>query len=196
MKFELPPLPYAINALEPGMSARTLEFHWGKHLAAYINNLNGLIEATPMESDTLEQIVVESDGAIFNNAAQAWNHIFFFYELSPMPQIEPYGSLLDVIIRDFGTVDNLKAEFNKAATSLFGSGWAWLSVNSDGKLAITQGPNAANPLKSGATPLLTVDVWEHSYYLDYQNRRADFVTAFWTLLDWKVICKRYEDTVL
>lgn len=195
MKFELPALPYALNALEPTMSARTLEFHWGKHHAAYINNLNKLIEGTEMENDTLEEIVKKSDGGIFNNAAQAWNHTFFFYELSPNAKKAPEGKLAEAIDNDFGSLDQFKEEFAKAGSTLFGSGWAWLSVGKDGKLEITQGTNAQNPLKNGATPLLTVDVWEHAYYLDYQNRRPDFLTGFWDILDWAVIEKRYEDTL-
>lgn len=195
MKFELPALPYAINALEPTMSARTLEFHWGKHHAAYINNLNKLIEGTEMEKDTLEEIVKKSDGGIFNNAAQAWNHTFFFYELSPNAKKAPEGKLAEAIEKDFGSLDQFKEEFAKAGSTLFGSGWAWLSVGKDGKLEITQGANAQNPLKNGATPLLTVDVWEHAYYLDYQNRRPDFLAGFWEILDWGVVEKRYEDTL-
>lgn len=196
MKFELPPLPHPLNALEPKMSAHTLEFHWGKHLATYINNLNGLIDGTPMADDTLEQIVVKSDGPVFNNAAQAWNHIFFFYQLSPTPLIEPVGALSEAIINDFGSLEEFKAQFAKSATTLFGSGWAWLSLNSAGKLEITQGANAVNPLKSGATPLLTADVWEHSYYLDYQNRRPDYISALWSIVDWRVVGKRYDDALV
>lgn len=176
------------------MSARTLDYHWGKHLATYINNLNALLEGTPMLDGTLEEVVVKSDGAIFNNAAQAWNHIFFFYELSPTPLVAPYGALAEAIDRDFGSFEEFKTTFAKSAVSVFGSGWGWLSVK-DGKLEVTQGANAANPLKTGAVPLLTVDVWEHSYYLDYQNRRADYMAALWSMIDWRVICSRYEDTL-
>lgn len=194
MKFELPALPYALNALEPHMSAKTLEFHWGKHHAAYINNLNNLIAGTPMENDTLEEIVKKSEGPIFNNAAQAWNHTFFFYTLSPNGKKEPGGKLAEAIQRDFGSFEKMKEEFAKAGATLFGSGWAWLSANKEGKLEITQGPNAQNPLKSGATPLLTADVWEHAYYLDYQNRRPDFLSGLWKIIDWGVVEKRYEDS--
>lgn len=195
MKFELPALPYPVNALEPTMSARTIEFHWGKHEAAYINNLNGLIEGTPLEHDTLEEIVRKSDGAIYNNAAQAWNHIFFFFQLAPNGKREPGGPLLEAINNSFGSLEAFKEAFAKAGATLFGSGWAWLSVKPDGELEITQGPNAHNPLKNGSIPLLTADVWEHAYYLDYQNRRPDFLSGLWNLVDWKVIEKRYEDTL-
>lgn len=195
MKFELPALPYPVNALEPTMSARTIEFHWGKHEAAYINNLNGLIEGTPLENDTLEEIVRKSDGPIYNNAAQAWNHIFFFFQLAPNGKKEPGGALAEAIDRHFGSFAAFKEAFAKAGATLFGSGWAWLSVKPGGQLEITQGPNAHNPLKNGAVPLLTADVWEHAYYLDYQNRRPDFLSALWNLVDWKVIEKRYEDTL-
>ena len=195
MKFELPALPYPVNALEPTMSARTIEFHWGKHEAAYINNLNGLIEGTPLENDTLEEIVRKSDGPIYNNAAQAWNHIFFFFQLAPNGKKEPGGALAEAIDRHFGSFAAFKEAFAKAGATLFGSGWAWLSVKPDGQLEITQGPNAHNPLKNGAVPLLTADVWEHAYYLVYQNRRPDFLSALWNLVDWKVIEKRYEDTL-
>ncbi|WP_298062346.1 superoxide dismutase [uncultured Rikenella sp.] len=195
MKFELPALPYPVNALEPIMSARTVEFHWGKHEAAYINNLNGLIEGTPLENDTLEEIVRQSDGAIYNNAAQAWNHIFFFFQLAPNGKKEPEGVLREAIDRSFGSLGAFKEAFAKAGVTLFGSGWAWLSVAPDGSLEITQGPNAHNPLKNGSIPLLTADVWEHAYYLDYQNRRPDFLSGLWNLVDWKVIEKRYEDTL-
>ncbi|MDE6499769.1 MAG: superoxide dismutase [Rikenella sp.] len=195
MKFEHPALPYAANALEPIMSARTVEFHWGKHEAAYINNLNGLIEGTPLADETLEEIVRKADGAIYNNAAQAWNHIFFFFQLSPEARKRPEGVLAHAIDDSFGSFERFKEAFAKAGATLFGSGWAWLSVKPDGKLEITQGPNAHNPLRDGRTPLLTADVWEHAYYLDYQNRRPDFLSGLWELVDWRVIEKRYEDTL-
>ena len=149
MKFEHPALPYAANALEPVMSARTVEFHWGKHEAAYINNLNKLLEGTPMENDTLEEIVRKADGAIYNNAAQAWNHIFFFFQLSPDPKKKPEGVLAHAIEDSFGSLEKFKEEFAKAGATLFGSGWAWLSVKPDGKLVISQGSNAHNPLRDG-----------------------------------------------
>lgn len=195
MKFEHPALPYAADALEPVMSARTVEFHWEKHEAAYINNLNALIEGTPLADDTLEEIVRKADGAIYNNAAQAWNHIFFFFQLAPDGKRRPEGPLAQAIDNAFGSFEAFKEAFAKAGATLFGSGWAWLSVKPDGKLEITQGPNAHNPLRTGSTPLLTADVWEHAYYLDYQNRRPDFLAGLWELVDWEVIEKRYEDTL-
>ncbi len=194
MKFELPQLPYELNALEPVISAKTLEFHWGKHHAAYINNLNNLIAGTPMENDTLEEIVRKAEGPVFNNAAQAWNHTFFFFTLSPTAQTAPTGKLLEAINSTFGSFDKFKEEFAKAGVGLFGSGWAWLSVR-DGKLEVSQGPNASNPMVSGAIPLLTADVWEHAYYLDYQNRRPDFLSGLWSIIDWKIVEKRYEETL-
>lgn len=195
MKFELPALPYPADALEPTMSARTVEYHWGKHEAAYIKNLNGLIEGTPLENDTLEEIVRRADGAVYNNAAQAWNHIFFFFQLAPNGKKEPGGLLAEAIDNSLGSFGAFREAFAKAGATLFGSGWVWLSVAPDGKLEITQGPNAHNPLREGAIPLLTADVWEHAYYLDYQNRRPDFLSGLWNLVDWKVIEKRYEDTL-
>lgn len=195
MKFEHPALPYAADALEPVMSARTVEFHWGKHEAAYINNLNALLEGTPLADDTLEEIVRQADGAIYNNAAQAWNHIFFFFQLAPDGKRRPEGPLARAIDDAFGSFEAFQEAFAKAGATLFGSGWAWLSVKPDGKLEITQGPNAHNPLRTGSTPLLTADVWEHAYYLDYQNRRPDFLAGLWKLVDWEVVEKRYEDTL-
>ncbi|WP_274957262.1 superoxide dismutase [Millionella massiliensis] len=195
MKFELPALPYPVNALEPAMSARTIEFHWGKHEAAYINNLNSLIAGTPLENDTLEEIVRKAEGPVYNNAAQAWNHIFFFFQLAPNGQKSPSGALAKAIDDTYGSFDAFKEAFVKAGATLFGSGWVWLSARDDGSLEISQGPNALNPLKTGATPLLTADVWEHAYYLDYQNRRPDFLAGLWNLVDWRVIEKRYEDTL-
>lgn len=192
MKFELPALPYAISALEDKMSQRTLEFHWGKHHAAYVNNLNNLIPGTEFENMTLEQIICAAQGPIFNNAAQVWNHTFFFYELSPTPQSAPSGKLLEAINRDFGSFDLFRESFNKAGASLFGSGWVWLVKNKDNKLEIVAMPNAGNPLRDGLKPIMTADVWEHAYYLDYQNRRPDFLKAFWELLDWKVVEQRFD----
>ncbi len=194
MKFELPALPYALNALEPHISARTLEFHWGKHHAAYIDNLNRLVAGTPLEDDTLEEIVRRADGAVFNNAAQAWNHTFFFYALSPAAKLEPEGRLAEALARDFGSFEQFKSAFAAAGAGLFGAGWTWLSLRGD-KLEITTGSNAANPLTSGAAPLLTADVWEHAYYLDYQNRRADFLATLWQVTDWNVVEKRYEGSL-
>ncbi len=191
MKYELKPLPYALDALAPVISKQTLEFHYGKHLQAYINNTNTMVVGTPFENEPLEEIIKKAEGPLFNNAAQVWNHEFYFNQFSPVPQMMPTGALAEAINKAFGSFDAFKEQFAKAATGLFGSGWAWLVKNPDGTLAITQESNAGNPLRKGQTPLMTCDVWEHAYYLDYQNRRPDHVTAFWKILDWKVIEKRF-----
>jgi Fe-Mn family superoxide dismutase len=188
MKFELPKLSYAVEALAPAIGKETVEFHHGKHFQTYINNLNGLIQGTKFENADLETIVRESDGAIFNNAGQVWNHDIYFKTLSPFPKSEPSGKLLEAIKKSFGSFGEFKEEFGKAAVSLFGSGWAWLYKKDDGTLAISQEQNAGNPIHSRTgTPLIGCDVWEHSYYLDYQNRRVDYVKNYWNILDWKVI---------
>jgi Fe-Mn family superoxide dismutase len=191
MSFELPKLSYALNALEPVISQKTLEFHYGKHHQAYVNNLNNLVPGTKFENATLESIIKEADGGIFNNGAQVWNHTFFFNSLAPNAGGEPSGSLADAIKKDFGSFAEFKEKFSKSAVTLFGSGWAWLVKNGDGKLEIVQESNAGNPLRKGLTPILTCDVWEHAYYLDYQNRRPDFVESFWKLVDWKTINERF-----
>jgi len=191
MKFSLPELPYAQNALEPIISEKTISFHYGKHHLTYVNNLNGLIEGTEFENADLSTIVVKSEGPIFNNAAQIWNHNFYFLTLTPVKGSAPSDSLTKAIDAAFGSVENFKAEFNKAAISVFGSGWAWLVKDADGKLSIVKESNAGNPLTRGLTPLLTFDVWEHAYYLDYQNRRADHVAALWDLIDWSIVSARY-----
>ena len=191
-KFTLTPLPYAYNALEPEISEETLRFHHDKHHAGYVTKLNSLIAGTPYEKMSLEEIIAKSDGAIFNNAAQVWNHDFYFAELSPTPNSKPEGALLDAIVSEYGSVENLKREMNEAATNLFGSGWVWLVKNKDGKLAIMSGKNADTPLRYGMRPLLTIDVWEHAYYIDYRNARADAVKAIWNKIDWRKIEERYR----
>lgn len=193
MKFSLPPLPYALDALGELMPAHTLEYHYGRHHAAYINNLNALIEGTEFEKyETLEDIMLRASGAIFNNAAQAWNHHFFFDQFSPTPQNEPHGPLRAAIDRDFGSFATFKEKFEKATLSLFGSGWVWLVIDSDGILSIDSTSNAGNPAtEEGLRPIMTIDVWEHSYYLDHQNRRADYLANFWKLIDWAVITRRF-----
>lgn len=191
MKFELPQLPYALNALEPHISQKTLEFHYGKHHQAYVTNLNNLIPGTQFENATLEDIVKKADGPIFNNGAQVWNHTFYFMSLSPKGGGEPAGALKEAIIRDFGSFDKFKADFSSAAATVFGSGWAWLVKNAAGKLEIVKESNAGNPLRNGLTPILTCDVWEHAYYLDVQNRRPDYISAFWNVVDWNVIASRF-----
>jgi Fe-Mn family superoxide dismutase len=192
MKFELPKLPFGLTDLDPKISGKTLEFHYGKHHQAYVNNLNNLIPGTKFENADLETIVKEAEGGIFNNGAQVWNHTFYFDTFSKSPKVEPKGKLAEAIERDFGSFTKFKEAFAKAAATLFGSGWAWLVKDEHGKLLIIQESNAGNPLRSGYTPLLTCDVWEHAYYLDYQNRRPDYIEAFWTLVDWQIVEKRFN----
>ena len=191
--FELFKLPYDSNALEPVISRQTVEFHYGKHAQAYINNLNNLIKGTPFEALSLVDIVKHSDGSIFNNAAQIWNHEFYFFTFSSKSGGEPSGVLSEAINKQFGSFEDFKKEFNAASVSLFGSGWAWVSKDKSGKLVITKESNAGNPLKAGLVPILGFDVWEHSYYLDYQNRRADHISALWDIIDWKVVERRYRE---
>ena len=192
-KFELMALPYAIDALEPVISKQTLEFHHGKHLAGYVNNLNGLLEGSPLAGLPLEEIVCKAEGGMLNNAGQILNHNMYFGQFTGEPtRSAPTGQLADAIERDFGSFEAFKEAFQKAGATLFGSGWVWLSSDKDGKLLITQETNAANPVQKGLKPLLTFDVWEHAYYLDYQNRRPDHLAALWQIVDWSVIEKRYE----
>ena len=191
MNFSLPQLPYAHNALEPVISEETIKFHFGKHHQTYVNNLNGLIPGTEFENADLDTIVKKSSGPVFNNAAQIWNHNFYFLSLTPEKGSKPSEELAKAIDEKFGSLDNFKAEFNKSAVAVFGSGWAWLVKTADGGLDIVKESNAGNPLTSGLTPLLTFDVWEHAYYIDYQNRRADYVAALWELVDWNVVSSRY-----
>lgn len=191
MIYELPELPYAEDALEPAISRRTVEFHYGKHEKTYIDNLNRLIKGTEYEDAELEDIITNASGALFNNASQAWNHIFYFFTFSPEGRREPQGELRKAIDRDFGSFEKFKEAFVDAGVGLFGSGWVWLSHDETGKLLITQGSNAENPLKDGLFPMLTFDVWEHAYYLDYQNRRADALRQLWDIVDWEVVESRY-----
>lgn len=191
MNFTLPALPYAANALEPAISQQTIEFHYGKHHQAYINNLNTLIKGSPFENASLEEIIRQADGPIFNNAAQTWNHTFYFMQFSPKGQNAPDGALAEAIRTQWQSFDTFKEEFNKAGAGLFGSGWVWLVKNMDGTLAIVKTTNADNPMRNGQKPLMTFDVWEHAYYLDYQNRRADYLNGLWNILDWKVIEERF-----
>ena len=191
-KFELMALPYAVEALEPVISKETLEFHHGKHLAGYVNNLNGLLPGSGFEEMTLEEMVCKASGGILNNAGQILNHNLYFGQFcAPKADNAPTGKLGEAIIRDFGSFEAFKEEFQKAGATLFGSGWVWLSADKEGKLVITQEANAANPVQKGLKPLLTFDVWEHAYYLDYQNRRPDHLNALWQIIDWEVIEKRF-----
>ena len=192
-KFELLALPYAENALEPVISSETIVFHHGKHLAAYVNNLNGLLAGSGFEEATLEDIVCKSTGGILNNAGQILNHNLYFSQFkSPMENNVPNGKIAKVTNEQFGSFEAFQKEFVQKGATLFGSGWVWLSKDKEGKLVITQETNAANPVQRGLTPLLTFDVWEHAYYLDYQNRRPDHLAALWQIINWEVIEKRYE----
>ena len=190
-KFELMALPYALDALEPVISKQTLEFHHGKHLAGYVNNLNGLLPGSGFEEASLEEIVCKASGGMLNNAGQILNHNLYFEQYrAPKADNAPTGKLAEAIVRDFGSFEAFKEAFQKGGATLFGSGWVWLSADKDGKLVITQEANAANPIQKGLKPLLTFDVWEHAYYLDYQNRRPDHLAALWQIIDWQVIESR------
>ncbi|MCC6137215.1 MAG: superoxide dismutase [Fe] [Bdellovibrionaceae bacterium] len=184
MAFTLPELPYSKDALAPTISAETIEYHYGKHHNAYVTNLNNLVKGTEFESMSLEDIIKKSSGGIFNNAAQVYNHTFYWNCLKPKGGGDPTGKLADAITKSFGSVATFKEKFTAAAQTQFGSGWAWLVQNKDGTLAITQTANAGCPLTEGQTPLLTCDVWEHAYYIDYRNARPNYITAFWTLVNW------------
>lgn len=192
VKFTPKDLPYAHNALAPDISEETMRFHHDKHYVGYVNKLNELIVDTPYAQQSLEDIVMSSDGPIFNNAAQTWNHEFFFDTMSPTPQTAPTGQLLAAIDKSFGSFAQLKAQFEKACAALFGSGWVWLAEDKSGQLVIISEPNAGNPLRHGLKPLMGLDVWEHAYYLDYRNRRPDAVAAHWNRIDWKIVGERYD----
>jgi superoxide dismutase, Fe-Mn family len=191
MAFELPKLPYELNELEPVISKQTMDFHYGKHHQAYVTNLNNLAKGTKFENATLEEIIREADGGIFNNGAQVWNHTFYFMSFRPNSGGEPTGPLAEAIDKSFGSFAEFKEKFSKAAATLFGSGWAWLVKKADGSLDIIQESNAGNPIKQGLIPILTCDVWEHAYYLGYQNRRPDYLNDFWSIIDWEVVGSRY-----
>ena len=191
MTHELPPLPYAKDALAPHISEETLDFHYGKHHQTYVTNLNNLIPGTEFETQSLEEIVQSAPGGIFNNAAQIWNHTFYWNSLSPNGGGAPSGALADAINDAFGSFDAFKEAFTKCAVTTFGSGWAWLVKNSDGSLALVSTSNAATPLTDGQTPLLTCDVWEHAYYIDYRNARPKYLEAFWALVNWEFAANNY-----
>jgi superoxide dismutase, Fe-Mn family len=191
MTLHLPTLPYGYSALKPVLSEETFEYHYGKHHQAYITNLNGLLPGSAFEDATLEEIIKKADGAVFNNGAQVWNHTFYFETFSPRGKREPDGRLGNAIKETYGSFESFKEQFSKSAVTLFGSGWAWLSKKPDGSIVITQEQNAGNPMRNGLTPLLTCDVWEHAYYIDYRNRRADYVKGFWDIIDWEKIESRY-----
>ncbi|MCD1126223.1 superoxide dismutase [Fe] [Jinshanibacter sp. LJY008] len=189
MPFELPALPYAKDALEPHISAETLEYHYGKHHNTYVVNLNNLVKGTEFEGKSLEEIVLKSSGGIFNNAAQVWNHTFYWNCLAPKAGGEPTGALADAIAKNFGSFAAFKEQLSDSAVKNFGSGWTWLVKKADGKLAIVNTSNAANPMTDGDKPLLTVDVWEHAYYIDYRNARPKYLENFWALVNWEFVAK-------
>lgn len=191
MAFQLPALPYAKNALLPHISEETLEYHYGKHHNSYVVNLNNLVPGTEFEGKSLEEIIKTSTGGVFNNAAQIWNHTFYWHCLAPNGGGEPTGALADAIKAAFGSFDAFKEEFTKSCVSNFGSGWTWLVKNADGTVAIANTSNAGCPLTSDATPLLTCDVWEHAYYIDYRNVRPDYVKAFWSLVNWEFAAENF-----
>ncbi len=190
-KHELPPLPFEENALEPHISAETLEYHYGKHHAAYVSNLNKLISRTEFESASLEDIIMKAKGGIFNNAAQVWNHTFYWNSLSPDGGGEPKGALANAITKAFGSFGDFKEKFSASAAGNFGSGWTWLVKNANGEVEIANTSNAANPMTNRLTPLLTCDVWEHAYYIDYRNARPKYVEAFWNLVNWDFAEKNF-----
>jgi Fe-Mn family superoxide dismutase len=187
MAFELPALPYEQNALEPHISAETLEFHYGKHHKTYVDKLNGLLAGTDMENAALEDVITNSEGGVFNNAAQVWNHTFYWHCLSPNGGGEPTGALADAISSAFGSFADFKEQFTNSAINNFGSGWTCLVQKADGSVAIHNTSNAGCPLTEGVTPLLTVDVWEHAYYIDYRNARPKYMEAFWNLVNWEFV---------
>ncbi|KAE9638114.1 superoxide dismutase [Fe] [Aeromonas veronii] len=190
MAFELPALPYAINALEPHISQETLEYHHGKHHNTYVVNLNNLVPGTEFEGKSLEEIIKTSNGGIFNNAAQIWNHTFYWHCLSPNGGGEPIGALADAINKAFGSFAEFKDAFTKSAIGNFGSSWTWLVKKADGSLAIVNTSNAGCPLtEAGTTPLLTVDLWEHAYYIDFRNLRPKYMETFWALVNWEFVAK-------
>ena len=191
MAFELPALPYALDALAPHISKETLEFHYGKHHQAYVTNLNNLVKGTEFESASLADIIGKSSGGVFNNAAQVWNHTFYWHCLSPNGGGEPSGALAAAITAKFGSFDEFKKQFTQTCVTTFGSGWGWLVKNADGSIELASTSNAATPMTSGKTALLTCDVWEHAYYIDFRNRRPDYVGAFWNLVNWDFVARNF-----
>ena len=192
MAFKLPELPYAKNALEPHISQETLEYHYGKHHQAYVNKLNGLVPGTEFEKMSLEDIIMKSEGGIFNNAAQIWNHTFYWNSMCPKSDSKPKGGLADALHETFGSLDTFKEQFTEAALSQFGSGWAWLVKDKDNKLKVVKTVNANNPMTDGYEPLLTCDVWEHAYYIDTRNDRGKYVSNFWQVVNWDFAEKNFD----
>jgi len=193
MAYELPPLPYAKDALEPTISAETLEYHYGKHHQTYVTNLNNLVPGTEFEGKSLEEIITKASGGIFNNAAQVWNHTFYWNCMTPNAKGTPEGDLAAAIDSTFGSFDEFKETFSKSAATNFGSGWTWLVKNADGSIAIVNTSNAGCPLTDGQKPLLTVDVWEHAYYIDFRNARPKYLEAFWRLVNWDFVAENFAN---
>lgn len=191
MTHELPPLPYAMDALAPTISKETLEFHYGKHHKAYVDNLNKLIPGTEFANLSLEDIIKRSSGGIFNNAAQVWNHTFYWNCLAPQAGGAPTGAVAEAINKAFGSFDTFKEKFTASAVGNFGSGWTWLVKNADGSVEIVNTSNAATPLTTDKTPILTCDVWEHAYYIDYRNARPKYLESFWSLVNWTFVAQQY-----
>jgi len=191
VQHQLPPLPYALDALQPHISRETLEFHYGKHHQAYVTNLNNLVKGTEFENQSLEDIIKKSSGGIFNNSAQIWNHTFYWHSLAPKGGGQPKGALADAVDKKFGSFDAFKEAFTKSAVGNFGSGWTWLVKKADGSVDIANTSNAATPLTGADKPLLTCDVWEHAYYIDYRNKRPDYVGAFWNLVNWDFAARNF-----
>ena len=189
--FAVKELPYDYGSLAPNLSEETMRYHHDKHYAGYVARLNELLLDSPLSGLPLEDVILSADGALYNNAAQVWNHELFFEQLAPHPRRDPSAELLEAIDRDFGSLEALQTQMNRAAAGLFGSGWVWLASDRDGHLSILSEPNAGNPIQRGLTPLLGIDVWEHAYYIDYRNRRADAVAALWNVLDWGEVSRRY-----
>jgi Fe-Mn family superoxide dismutase len=191
MEHKLPELPYALDALAPHISKETLEYHYGKHHQTYVTNLNNLIKGTEFENASLEEIVKKSSGGLFNNSAQVWNHTFYWFGLAPNAGGEPTGALADAINAKWGSFEEFKKAFNTVAAGTFGSGWAWLVKNTDGSLDLVSTSNAATPLTTDKKALLTCDVWEHAYYIDYRNSRPNYLEAFWKLVNWEFVAKNF-----
>ncbi len=192
MAHQLPPLPYAKDALEPVISAETIEYHYGKHHQTYVTNLNNLIQGTEFENASLEDIVKKSSGGIFNNAAQVWNHTFYWNGFKPNGGGEPTGELAEAINKAFGSFEEFKKQFTQKAITTFGAGWAWLVKNTDGSLSLESTSNAETPLTKGQTPLLTIDVWEHAYYVDYRNARPKYAEEFWNIINWDFVAANFK----
>lgn len=188
---KIPELPYSLDSLAPVLSRETLEYHYGKHLQGYLDNTNKLIKGTRYEEMTLKDIIKEADGLIFNNAAQAWNHILYFKQLTPTP-VHMSSNLTQAIIAQFGSIENFRKQFTEAATKLFGSGWVWVVLDAQHQLQIISTSNAGNPMTQDMRPLLCIDVWEHAYYIDYRNRRAEYIEKFWSLINWDYVEHRME----